>query len=181
MIVRNPRLIEDMFHSCVTELDELKGRSELSSYLNMSQLLTKSLLLSCASFYEAEIVSTVKDVLRSGRLNESVSDFLERTAVEGQFYKWFDFRGAKNTNPFLSKFGSDFKDKMRAVIEKKEMRQIAEGDFLELCKRRNESVHRNYAAYSLDLTLDEIHFKHKSAMSYIRIVRFGAKKWLTSA
>ena len=181
MIIRNPVLIKGMFNSCVSELNELKDRSQLSSYLDMNQLLTKSLLLSCASFYETEIVSTVRFTLESGGLNESVASFLDRSAVEGQFYKWFDFRGAKNTNPFLSKFGPDFKDRMRAEIDKRVSRQMAEANFLELCKKRNESVHRNYAAYSLDLTLEEIHNKHKSAMTYIRIVRYGAEKWLTSA
>ncbi|MBN7798431.1 HEPN domain-containing protein [Parahaliea mediterranea] len=180
MPVRNPIIIKDMYESCVTELSALNQRSALSSYLNMSQLLTKSLLLSCASLYEEEIVWAIRDVVKAGRFYEPMSTFLEKSAIDGQFYKWFDFRSAKNTNPFLSKFGPDFREKMRQLIDKRENRQVAEANFLELCKKRNESVHRNYAAYSLDLTLHEIYEKHKSAMSYIRIVRHGTTKWLTN-
>jgi hypothetical protein len=177
-MIRNPALICEVFESCKVELQALNERKDLSSYLDVNRLLAKSFLLSCASFYEDEITRIARAVLDSGRHSAGVRNWLHAVAVEGQFYKWFDFRSAKNTNPFLARFGSDFKDVLRNLLDAKDSRCQAERDFLELCQRRNECVHRNYAAYSLELTLQEIYDKHKSAMSYIRVVDHGARKWL---
>lgn len=177
-IIRNPPLIKGIYDSCQVELEALVTRNDLSSYLDVAQLLRKSFLLSCASFYEDEVVRLVRSILDHGNHSESVRSWLNRVAVEGQFYKWFNFRDAKNTNDFLSTFGSDFKKNVRGLLDARESRKGAERDFLDLCKKRNECVHRNYAAYSLDLTLPEIYEKHHSAMSYIRVVDYGAKKWL---
>lgn len=177
-MIRNPALISGVYESCTVELQALSERKDLSSYLDVTQLLAKSVLLSCASFYEDEVVRIVRGVLDSGGLSISVRSWLNSVAIDGQFYKWFDFRGAKNTNNFHAKFGPDFRDKMRTVLDAKDRRKTAERDFLELCKKRNECVHRNYAAYSLDLTIHDIYRKHQSAMSYIRIVDHGVKTWL---
>jgi hypothetical protein len=177
-MIRDPVLISDIFESCHVELQALHERKDLSSYLDVHRLLTKSFLLSCASFYEEEISRIARAVLDSGGHPTSVRNWLHAVAVEGQFYKWFDFRSAKNTNSFLAKFGGEFKESMRGLLDAKERRQKAERDFLDLCQIRNECVHRNYAAYSLDLTLPEIYQKHESAMSYIRVVDHGARTWL---
>lgn len=178
-MVRNPPLVSGMFHSCCSELTALGHRAELSSFLDVNQLLTKSFLLSCASFYEDELVKIVGGVVGSGDLVDSVSLWINSVAVNGQFYKWFNFRNTRNANPFFSMFGQDFKSKMRLLIDTRDWRIKAESDFIELCQKRNESVHRNYAAYSLDLTIDEIYEKHRSAMKFIRIVEYGTGKWLT--
>ena len=158
-MIRNPSLLSGMFDSCCSELQALGDRNELSSFLDVNQLLTKSFLLSCVSFY-----------VDSGDLVNPVLTWINNVAVYGQFYKWFDFRNAKNTNAFFSKFGQNFRSNMRETIVAKDWRKNAELDFLELCQKRNEIVHRNYAAYSLDLTIEEIYKKHKSAMKFIRLV-----------
>lgn len=180
-MIRNPALISGIYNSCTVELQALRERQDLSSYLDVHQLLGKSFLLSCASFYEDEVVQVMRRVLDHGGHSAHVRHWLDNVAIEGQFYKWFDFRTAKNTNPFLSKFGREFRDNMRKVLDAREKRKGAERDFLHLCQKRNECVHRNYAAYSLDLTIQEIYEKHRSAMSYIRIVDYGARKWLMAS
>lgn len=177
-MIHNPALISAIYDSCTVELQALSERKDLSSYIDVAQLLGKSFLLSCASFYEDEIVYLVRGILDNGNHPAGVRNWLYRVAVEGQFYKWFNFRGAKNTNDFLAMFGPEFKANMRRLLDAKDRIKKAELDFLDLCQRRNECVHRNYASYSLDLTLQEIYQKHRSAMSYIRLVDFGAKTWL---
>jgi hypothetical protein len=180
-MIRNPALISEIYDSCTVELQALNERKDLSSYIDVSQLLGKSILLACASFYEYEVVRLVRGVLDNGNHPTGVRNWLCRVAVDGQFYKWFNFRGARNTNDFLAMLGPEFKDNMRRLLDAKDSRKKAERDFLDLCQRRNECVHHNYAAYSLDLTLQEIYKKHKSAMSYLRVVDFGVKTWLLAA
>jgi hypothetical protein len=177
-MLRNPELIDGLFNSCNIELEALVERKDLSSYVDVSRLLTKSFLLSCASFYEDEVSRIAKLVLDSGQHSPAVRAWLYLAAVDGQFYKWFDFRGATNTNAFLARFGRDFKNQMRALLNWRDKREQAERDFLTICQKRNECVHRNYAAYSLDLTLQEVYQRHNSAMRYIRAIQYGARKWL---
>jgi hypothetical protein len=177
-MIRNPPLISGIFESCTVELQALSERHDLSSYLDVNQLVTKSMLMSCASFYEDEVTRIVRNVLDAGNHTGSVRKWLNETAVDGQFYKWFNFRGATNTNGFLAKFGKEFKDNTRRLLESKDKRKQAEQAFLDLCQKRNECVHRNYAAYSLDLTIQEIYDKHKLAMSYIRVIDCAARNWL---
>jgi len=117
MMIRNPRMLKETFASCNEELRALGDRSELSSYLNVNQLLSKSFLLSCASFYEYEIVTVVRKVVQSGTFYSPVIEWLDKAAVDGQFYKWFNFRSAKNTNTFLATFGREFTDNVRSVID----------------------------------------------------------------
>jgi hypothetical protein len=177
-MIRNPPLISGIFKSCTVELQALSERHDLSSYLDVNQLVAKSMLMSCASFYEDEITRIVRSVLDAGHHTEPVRKWLNETAVDGQFYKWFDFRNAKNTSNFLGKFGKEFKANTRRLLDSRDKRKQAEQAFLDLCQKRNECVHRNYAAYSLDLTIQEIYNKHKMAMSYIRVIDCAARKWL---
>lgn len=178
-MIRNPAVIADTYNSCTVELRELAYRDGLSSYVTLSELLTKSLLLTCASYYEAEIVDLVRGVVRMGAHRSDVCVWLNRVAVEGQFFRWFNFRGdTRNTNNFLSTFGSDFKSNMRELIDRSERRKYSETCFLELCRKRNECVHRNFVAYSLDLTIDEVYERHVSAMTFIRAVDIGIRSWL---
>lgn len=178
-MIRNPAFLYEMFESCLSELEELGPRTGLSSYVNVTQLLGKSLLLSCASFYEDELVRIIKRAVESGNYPKSLITWINNVAIDGQFYKWFDFRNTKNSNAFIGKFGQEFKLKMRTIIDSKDLRKKSEADFMELCRKRNESVHRNYATYSLDLTINDINEKHRSAMGFIRIVDYGVRKWLT--
>lgn len=180
-MIRNPVLISEIFTSCNVELQALSQRKDLSSYVDVNRLLAKSMLLSCASFYEDEVSRIVRRVLDRGSHAASVLNWLQTVAVDGQFYKWFNFRSAGNTNAFLALFGREFKANMRRLLDAKDKRKKAESDFLELCQKRNECVHRNYAAYSLELTLAEVYDKHKSAMAYVRVVDYGVSKWLTPA
>lgn len=177
-MIRNPSVVRDLYSASKTELTALKDRRELSSYLITTQMLSKAMLMSCASFYEQEITQIVERIVKRGRDNPIVTNWILKKAVEGQFYKWFNFRSAKNTNPFLAMFGSEFKDQMRELIDLKDWRSAAESSFLLLCTSRNECVHRNFAAYNLELTIDEIYRAHRQAMSYIRLVDYGSSKWL---
>lgn len=177
-MIRDPALISELFRSCEEELGALKGRHDLTSYLDVNRLITKSFLLSCASFYEDEITRIARQVVETGQHRTGVQAWIRTVAIDGQFYKWFNFRSARNSNAFLATFGVEFKEGMREILDRKEVRKQAERDFIELCQKRNECVHRNYAAYSMELTLNELFAKHKSAMSFIRAVELGARKWL---
>jgi hypothetical protein len=178
-MIHNPSLVKEMYEASKEEITALSDRQELSSYLLTTQLLSKAILLVCASFYEHTVTDLVKKLVASHICHNGVAEWISRIAVEGQFYKWFDFRSAKNTNPFLRQFGSDFQNTVRDLLKHSTRLQNAEKDFLELCIKRNECVHRNFAAYTLDLTLDEIYKKHRSAMTYIRVIDYGINKLLT--
>ena len=109
MIHRNPQHIDDAYFSSRTELEALADRQGLSSYLDVSNLLTKSFLVSCASHYETIITDTVKDFVSSTCRSDSVASWIISHNVEGKFFSWFNFRSDKNINKFLKLWGDDYK------------------------------------------------------------------------
>lgn len=167
-MIRNPSLIRDVHDACSVGISGIEAGGDLSVQNTLSQSIAKSLLLSCASYYELEITELVRSALRSNVGSKCMLSWLEQQAVDGQFFKWFDFRNAKNVNRFFSLFGVEFRDLARGVIDAREYRRKSESDFMLICIKRNECVHKNYAAYSLDLTVDDLWRKHLSAMGFIR-------------
>ena len=178
-MIRNPTLIKDMFDACSMGVSGIQTIGDLSAQNNLSQAMAKSLLLSCASYYELEITELIRTSLRTHMKSKCMLAWLEPSSVEGQFFKWFDFRNAKNTNRFLAMFGAVFRDSARKMIAAREYRTIAEADFMEICIKRNECVHKNYAAYGLDLTVSEIWGKHLNAMAFIRTVEYSLANYLS--
>ena len=161
-----------MHDACTVGISGIQADGDLSVQNTLSQAIAKSLLLSCASYYELEITELVRSALRSNVGSKCLLSWLEQLAVDGQFFKWFDFRNAKNANRFLSLFGMEFRDLARGVIDGREYRRRSESDFMLICIKRNECVHKNYAAYSLDLTVDELWRMHLSSMVFIRALEF---------
>ncbi len=169
-MIRNPPLVEQLHDSSAAALTALEAQQELSFYADTATLLAKGLLLTCASYYERTITDLVRILVQSGSHPESVKKWLCDTAVDRQFFKWFDFHGAKNTNRFLSRFGSEFKKATRELIDRREWRKQGEASFLLLCTKRNECVHRNFGAYGLELSMEDVHREHLRAMVFVRLI-----------
>lgn len=180
-MIRNPRILGDLYVSSVRALDQLEKDGDLSSHLDTSRLLAKAYLLCCASFYEETVTRIVSRVVHSGQLASSVVSWLERVAVSDQFYKWFDFRNAKNAKRFLGTFGEEFTKQVTALLDKRDARRVGESSFLLLCVKRNECVHQNFAAYDLQLSLSDIHAAHRRAMCFLRAIEYSVDKWLMPA
>lgn len=144
-------------------VDFLEARGEISFASDMRDLQAKVLLLSAASFFEAEVRSCIERFCSSVSNNHAILiEFVRNRALERQYHVLFDWE-AKNANKFWSLFGADFK----RYAEQRVKADVALADgvaaFLRIGAERNRLVHLNYAAFVLDSTAAEIYDLYKRA------------------
>ena len=130
----------------------------------------KNLILSAASFFEAEITT---EILNYARIcaNDDVKliSFIDKKALARQYHTLFDWE-SKNCNRFFKWFGEAAKDSARKQIEDKKLEQ-AEQDFLSIGLERNRLVHQNFVDVVLNDTLEDIYKKYKSAILFIEFIQ----------
>jgi hypothetical protein len=156
-IMRDVSAIEDFF----------RERQEISFLSVMEATAPKVLLLAAASYLE---YLTQRILLEYFKLatngNEHAIEFVKNKAIERQYHSYFDWT-SRNANKFFGLFGQ----KRKAQI----LRQIAEDDklasaissYLELGGLRNQLVHRNYGAFVLDKTVQDIFHLYESALYFL--------------
>ena len=115
----------------------------------------KVMLLSCASYFEAEIQELIKKFVKQQSLDDRVLSFVQNKAIARQYHTYFKWDG-KNVNSFLAMFGNDFKNEVQRKIADNEELKIQMKAFLEIGNERNKMVHENFLTYSLEKTFEEI-------------------------
>ena len=149
----------------IKEYTELKklflDHSEISFKNFVESHLTKTFLLSCASYYENQIQEIMKIFMMNNTNDKRLISFTTNKGIKRQYhtyFTWEDKNGnpSNNINSFLGLFGEEFKDKVSKEI--KENNQISNGmkAFLIIGNLRNNMVHDNFLGYSLPNTFDEI-------------------------
>lgn len=120
-------------------------------------LAPKVLLLASASYFESAIVDVIRQYFRD-RMGDSDAGvaFVYQKALSRQYHTLFDWDGS-NVNRFWSWFGADFKKYADDLVKADEGLSEDAKAFLEIGRMRNQLVHQNYLAYSLDKTSSEIY------------------------
>ena len=143
----------------------LRENIEISFLSNYSDVFSKTLLLSVASYFEDAIKQIVHKILLTSE-SKILKEFIENKALNRQYHTFFDWKGS-NANCFFALFGEDFKKFMKSKVKADENLEQSIKDFLILGKSRNELVHCNYALFNIDMTVDEIYTKFESALKFI--------------
>lgn len=78
--------------------------------------------------------------------------------------------GCEEYECLLVAFGEATKAKVREQINNDEKLRTSEVDFVELGKQRNLLVHENFAEYDVNITVEEIYKKYKSACDFISFI-----------
>lgn len=148
------------------DIDQACERN-LSLQTSFSRFSNKHILLSAASYLEHCFVQMLEehttDVLKG---NGMFANFYIDRAIRKSFYKYFEFP-KNNVKPFFKSFDKDtWKEKVDAIVPDKVFAEQKQG-FCSLINYRNELVHNNYAAYSLELTADEIYSLYVRAQGFI--------------
>ena len=142
---------------------------QISFELYIDNIYKKSLLLSAASLFETEISNAIRDfALAASNENNSLVAFVENKAIKRQYHTFFSWDD-KNANQFLGLFGEDFKQKARAKIEERNLKD-AEKAFLAIGKDRNYLVHRNYIEININSTFDEIYNRYVQACDFVEFI-----------
>lgn len=161
--------------SFIEDYEELKNTltdaGEISLAVTVNEHYRKVLLLSCASFYETEIVDVIRTFVMNNSTDNRVFEFLNKKAIYRQYHTYFDWKQTNNINQFLGCFGEEFKIKISTDIKNNEELSMQVKAFLTIGAERNKMVHENFLEYKLEKTFEEIIELHNQAEKFIQYLR----------
>jgi uncharacterized protein with PIN domain len=164
-------IIDKLYADNASVLAHLLEANEISMYSDLDGKLKKVHVMSAASYFEAEIRSTVEAfVSRASNANAAVIGLVKNKAIERQFHTFFSWK-ERNANLFFSLFGEEFSKHCREQV--KSDREVTEAiaAFMELGETRNKLAHLNFGAFPVEKTSAEIYGLYKRAVPFLVFVR----------
>ncbi len=141
------------FEALVTYLD---AGAEPSLRSTADETFRKALLLSAASYFEAQITEILITFVRERTQPATpIVEFVRNKALSRQYHTLFDWEKS-NANKFFGLFGNGFSQHMQAIVKKDPALDQAVRAFLELGLERNRLVHMDYGSFTLEKTAEEI-------------------------
>lgn len=148
----------------------LSGAGELSLLTSADENSRKSLVLAAASYFEHVIRSLVFDLCAERTRNdELVLSLIKQKAIDRQYHTYFDW-DQKNANRFFALFGSAFANHMKKRVREKADLHSSVVAFLELGSLRNQLVHRDFATFPMEKTVDETYDLYQRAQAFVDAV-----------
>lgn len=145
-----------------------KGEITFATYIN--NVYKKVLVLSAASYFESVITKQISEyATKASGADKRIVTLIENKAIKRQYHTLFNWE-AKNTNTFWALFGETTKTKVREQINSNDDLRASEVYFIELGKQRNLLVHENFAEYDVNITIEEIYKKYKSACTFVSYI-----------
>jgi len=162
-----PSLVRALYDDNSQLLDYLRNNQEVSFANSVESILPKVLLLAAASHLESELQGLILDYFREVTGNRMCAvSFVEKKAVVRQFHTYFSW-DAGNANSFFALFGTDFKTTMTALLQTDNDLAVAVKNFVGIGSLRNQLVHQNYAAFTMESTAEEIWRMYESALKWV--------------
>lgn len=149
----------------------LVGQNELSQSVQVNEHYRKILLLSCASYYEKQIIQIIEEFVKSKTNDDRIVSFVKNKAINRQYHTYFQWEQTNNINQFLGLFGAEFKQTVSEEIKLNEELSKQVKAFLEIGSERNKMVHQNFLEYQLEKTFDEIVILHNDALKFIEYIK----------
>jgi hypothetical protein len=150
--------------------DEIKKALETGGHLSLlvtaEDVLRRNLLIAAASYFEYELGQRIDRVFSGQGCTEECISIIRNKAISRQFYSYFDFKVA-NTNRLFAAFGVPCKDRAVGAIKDSTELKEAQQAFLEICSLRNNMVHENFAAFSMDISTDDVYAKFEKGVLFL--------------
>jgi hypothetical protein len=148
-------------------LEYLRAKQEPSFANSLENTLPKVLLLASASHLEHEMQGLILDYFRDVTGNrEPAVFFVQKKAVLRQYHTYFAWDSG-NANAFFALFGDEFKSSMSGLLRTDDKLASAVRDFVTLGSLRNQLVHQNYAAFTMQNTAEEIWVMYENALKFV--------------
>ena len=107
-VMANRTIIDKMYEDHKALVETLRVHKEISLASDADNHLKKILLLSAASYFEAEVQKhLIGFAERASRNNVALVALVKSKAVSRQYHTYFKWDG-KNANAFFSLFGEEF-------------------------------------------------------------------------
>lgn len=162
--------IERQYNDSKELFEYLMGKGEVSFATYINNVYKKVLVLSAASYCESAISGLILQFANEvSSKDKRVVKLIESKVIERQYHTLFDWN-SKNTNTFWKLFGEDTKTKARNKIDNDEVLKQSEQSFISMGQLRNLLVHENFAEYDVNLTVEEIYSKYRSACTFVSFI-----------
>lgn len=158
----------DVMYERHLELQKFLEDSRRTSFaIQVNEEFRRSLVLAAASYFEGEIQKIVMEhaALMSNNRPEIISVFATKV-VKRQYHTWFNWDDLRDS-AFWAMFGGDFKTAREKEMKANQDLHNSSKAFLEIGRLRNNIVHRNFAEFTVDKTIDEIYTLYRNARLYI--------------
>lgn len=140
------------------------------SLLNVYQTdLPKVLVVATASRFEAEITQHIEDFYREVTSHSAATLFVVNKALSRQYHTLFSW-GENTATSFMKLFGQECASNFKIQLEAHDWLAASVKDFLSLGRTRNELMHRDFASFPLDLTVEDVDAKAKSAERFVNAI-----------
>jgi hypothetical protein len=164
-------IIDKLHGENVAILEFLLAAKEVSMYSDLDDKLKKVLVMSAASYFEAEVKDVIHAFVASaGSNNPALSALVKNKALERQFHTYFKWDERK-ANTFFAIFGETFSKHCKEQIQADKMLADAVSAFLELGDLRNQLAHQNFGAFSIQKNSPEIFALYKSGLLFVEFIR----------
>ena len=169
-------LLDNFIKSYAELKNTFLENSEISFKSFVEPHLTKTFLLSCASFYESQIQDIIKNFMKNNTSDKRLISFATNKGIKRQYHTYFVWEDSNgnppnNINNFLGLFGEEFKDKLSKEIKDDEDLRKGMRAFLIIGNMRNKMVHDNFLGYSLPNTFEEILDYSNNANSFLSFLK----------
>lgn len=162
-------------HQLFTDFRTIKSNlpaDAVSDQISLDTHFRKLLVLATASHLESLMYFHVKEYFAD--LGPSTYEFVRRSAIESQFFRWFDFKSPKPAS-FFKGFGKECHALYTEKLNESDAFEQAGLSFMLLCATRNSIIHTNLAEASFELTPGEIENHYRRAVEFpdlaLRVVK----------
>jgi len=168
----------NVIQSCLDEhsqlLSALAGDAHISLRLVIDRYFQKILIVAAASYCEDLVKNIILEFASlSSAKNDEIVNLIKNKAIERQYHTLFDWttNSAVGINKFWALFGDNRKKRIAEIVKNDQTLNVKAEAFIQIGQLRNQLVHGNFAAMSIDLTIDEIGSKSELALGYVDFIR----------
>ncbi len=159
--------IEELWNDHASLVNYLQASRQIQLLSRVQDSFRKTLLIAAASYFEVQLTQTIVDLYGEADQGAGIlSAFVRRKAIGNSFSSLFNW-DSPNANSFYKLFGTDFADIMKIRVREDQGLSESVKAFLEIGHLRNQLVHRNYADFQLDKTLEEIYEDYQVASKFL--------------
>jgi hypothetical protein len=167
MSAKQDEPVEALLQDHIAILDQLVSNGEASFAATLQQTIPKVGLLAAASWMEFRVMEILREFFHevTGGTEEAI-EFVRINALERKYHTLFDWQ-KRTVAAFLAKFGPDLKSYGRSIAETDPDFSRQASAFMELGELRNQLVHGNYAAFTLEKTTAEVLTLYRDAAGFV--------------
>lgn len=162
-------IVTQIFNDYKDAVYILEKNNEISLKNSMEGNFRKTLILSCASYFEHKLTADVVNFVHDKTKDQLISYLVKNKVTNRQYHTWFSWK-ENNANTFFSMFGDSFKAHMSSIIKEDEALAQSIKDFMEIGRDRNRMVHQDFGSFFVEKTAQEIYQSCISASKFVYLI-----------